>query len=72
MPISGDPLLAYSRGRLARNEAIRLLGLRDYAALLVALEDADLPMPLPAAFTGLPDGITHPAAIGSTWQPSGA
>lgn len=42
-----DPLLAYSQGRLARNEAIRLLGLRDYAELLVALGDADLPMPLP-------------------------
>lgn len=42
-----NPLLAYSQGRLARNEAIRLLGLRDYAELLVALGDADLPMPLP-------------------------
>lgn len=48
-PITDDPLLAYSQGRLARNEAIRLLGLRDYAALLVALGDADLPMPLPSA-----------------------
>src|SRR5690242_1972913 len=46
-PITDDPLLAYSQGRLARNEAIRLLGLRDYTALLVALGDADLPMPLP-------------------------
>jgi plasmid stability protein len=46
-PIANDPLLAYSQGRLARNEAIRLLGLRDYAELLVALGDADLPMPLP-------------------------
>ena len=46
--ISDDSLLAYSQGRLARNEAIRLLGLRDYAELLVALGDADLPMPLPA------------------------
>jgi hypothetical protein len=33
---------------LARQEAIRFLGLRDYAELLVALGDADLPMPLPA------------------------
>jgi plasmid stability protein len=41
-----DPLLEYSQGRLARNDAIRLLGLRDYAGLLVALGDADLPMPL--------------------------
>jgi len=46
--IADDPLLAYSQGRLARSEAIRLLGLRDYAELLVALGDADLPMPLPA------------------------
>ena len=44
-----DPLLAYSKGQLARNEAIRALGLRDYAELLVALGDADLPMPLPPA-----------------------
>jgi hypothetical protein len=43
-----DPLLAYSEGRLARNDAIRLLGLRDYSELLVALGDADLPMPLPS------------------------
>jgi plasmid stability protein len=46
-PIADDPLLAYSQGRLARNEAIRLLGLRDYAELLVALGNADLPLPLP-------------------------
>ena len=48
-PITDDPLLAYSQGRLARSEAIRLLGLRDYAELLVVLGDADLPMPLPPA-----------------------
>jgi hypothetical protein len=47
--ITADPLVSYSRGRLARNEAIRLLDLRDYAELLVALGDADLPMPLPPA-----------------------
>ncbi len=46
-PIADDPLLAFSQGQLARNEAIRLLGLRDYAELLVVLGDADLPMPLP-------------------------
>ncbi|UEM04567.1 hypothetical protein JL101_003745 [Skermanella rosea] len=46
-PVADDPLLAYSQGRLARNEAIRLLGLRDYAELLVALGDADLPLPPP-------------------------
>ena len=41
------PLVAYSRGHLARRDAIRLLGLRDYAQLLVALGDADLPLPSP-------------------------
>ena len=44
-----DPLLAYSKGFLSRREAVRRLGLRDYADLLVALGDADLPMPLPPA-----------------------
>jgi hypothetical protein len=46
--ISDDSLLACSQGRLARNEAIRLPGLRDYAEPLVALGDTDLPMPLPS------------------------
>jgi hypothetical protein len=46
-PVVSDPLVLYSKGLLARNEAIRLLGLRDYAGLLIALGDADLPMPLP-------------------------
>jgi hypothetical protein len=45
-PEAGDnPLLAYSQGRLDRHEAVRLLGLRDYAQLLVALGDAGLAMP---------------------------
>lgn len=48
-PITDDPLLAYSQGRLARNEAIRLLGLRDHAELLVALGDADRIHPVWAA-----------------------
>lgn len=47
--VADDPLLAYSQGKLGRDEAIRLLGFRDYAELLVALGDADLPMPLPPA-----------------------
>lgn len=55
--VTDDPLLAYSQGRLARGEAIRLLGLRDYAELLVALGDADLPMPLPS-----PDDLDDQAA----------
>jgi len=45
--VTDDPLLAYSKGQLSREDAIRLLGLRDYAELLVALGDADLPMPAP-------------------------
>lgn len=44
-----DPLLAYSKGLLSRRETIHRLGLRDYADLLVALGDADLPMLLPPA-----------------------
>jgi hypothetical protein len=47
-PAEDDPLLAYSKGLLSRTEAVRRLGLRDYADLLVALGDADLPMPLPS------------------------
>ena len=48
-PADDDPLLAYSKGLLSRRETIRRLGFRDYAELLVALGDADLPMPLPPA-----------------------
>lgn len=44
-----DPLLAYSKGLLSRRDAVKRLGLRDYADLLVALGDADLPMPLAPA-----------------------
>jgi predicted DNA-binding protein len=47
--VANDPLLSYSQGRLSGKDAIRLLGLRDHAELLVALGDADLPMPLPPA-----------------------
>jgi plasmid stability protein len=42
-------LSAFSQGKLSRAEAVRQLGLRDYAELLVALGDAGLPMPLPQA-----------------------
>lgn len=41
-----DPLMLYSKGELSRGDGIRMLGLRDYAELLVALGDADLPMPV--------------------------
>lgn len=40
-------LEGYSDGRLSRADAIHRLGLRDYAELLVAIGDAELPMPLP-------------------------
>jgi hypothetical protein len=64
--ITNDPLLEYSQGRLARNEAIRLLGLRDYAELLVALGDADLPMPMPP-----PHDIENQAvAFAKLWRQS--
>jgi plasmid stability protein len=48
-PPDDDPLLAYSMGRLSRRDAIKLLGLRDYAGLLILLGDADLPIPRPSA-----------------------
>ena len=48
-PADDDPLLAYSKGLLSRRDAVKRLGLRDYADLLVALGDADLPMPLAPA-----------------------
>ncbi|MBK1836840.1 hypothetical protein JHL17_05385 [Azospirillum sp. YIM B02556] len=47
-PVTDNPLLAYSQGRLARSDAVQRLGLRDYAGLLVALGDAALPIPLPS------------------------
>jgi plasmid stability protein len=40
-----DPLVAFSKGLTTKEQAIRTLGLRDYAELLVALGDADLPLP---------------------------
>lgn len=47
MTTEDDPLLAYSKGLLSQREAVRRLGLRDSADLLVALSDAGLPMPMP-------------------------
>lgn len=43
------PLVLYSRGLITRQVAIEQLHVRDYAELLVALGDADLPMPMPSA-----------------------
>ncbi len=59
-----DPLLAYSKGKIARDEAIRRLRLRDYAELLVALGDADLPMPLPPAH----EIENQAVAFGKLWR----
>jgi len=42
------PLVLYSRGLITRQVAIEQLQVRDYAELLVALGDADLPMPMPS------------------------
>src|SRR3546814_19816821 len=63
-PITDDQLLAYSQGRLARNEAFRLLGLRDYAELRVALRNADLKMP-PAS---PPDVCKQTRAFTKLWE----
>ncbi|MGO8476276.1 hypothetical protein ACC739_30135 [Rhizobium ruizarguesonis] len=42
------PLVQYSRGQISRQVAINRLQYRDYATLLVALGEADLPMPMPS------------------------
>jgi len=42
------PLVQYSRGQISRQVAIQALKIRDYAELLVALGDANLPMPMPS------------------------
>ena len=41
------PLVLYSRGQISRQAAINRMRFRDYATLLVALGEADLPMPVP-------------------------
>lgn len=40
-----DSLLAFSEGRISRQEAVANLGLRDYAELLVTMGRAGLPLP---------------------------
>lgn len=42
------PLVLYSRGQISRQVAIDRMHYRDYATLLVALGEADLPMPMPS------------------------
>lgn len=46
---SNNPLVAFSEGRMSKEAAIRALGLRDYAQLLIRLGEHGLPLPkLPA------------------------
>ncbi|MBB4054080.1 plasmid stability protein [Devosia subaequoris] len=52
------PLLAFSKGEISSEDALRELDLRDYSELLVALGDADLPMPMPA-----PHEVENQAAL---------
>jgi hypothetical protein len=59
-----DPLLAHSKGLLSRREAVRRLDLRDYSDLLVALGDADLPMPLPPTH----EIENQPATFAKLWR----
>ncbi|WP_340123726.1 hypothetical protein [Methylobacter svalbardensis] len=40
-----DSIVMYSRGLLTKEQAIEYSGFRDYAELLVAMGDADLPLP---------------------------
>ncbi|MBY3044859.1 hypothetical protein [Rhizobium leguminosarum] len=42
------PLALYSRGQISRQVAIDRMKFQDYATLLVALGEADLPMPMPS------------------------
>ena len=47
---TNDPLVQFSRNLLTKEQAVDAAGLRDYAQLLVAMGDADLPLPsLPQA-----------------------
>jgi hypothetical protein len=41
-----DPLRPFSDGRLTKDQAVKALGLRDYAELLVAVGDAGLELPM--------------------------
>lgn len=44
-----DTLRAYAAGKLGTREAIAAAGLHDYADLVIALAQNDLPFPKPAA-----------------------
>ncbi|MFN8701935.1 MAG: hypothetical protein ACK5X0_07415 [Rhodospirillales bacterium] len=51
-------LLAYSSGRIGQRDAVQALEMRDSTELLVALGDANLPMPMPP-----PDEIERQADL---------
>ena len=55
---SDNPLFAYARGHVTREEALSSLGLRDHAELLVALGDLGLVPPRPA-----PNVVENEAAL---------
>lgn len=40
-----DPMVMFSRGLITKEQAAERAGFRDYAELLVAMDDADLPLP---------------------------
>lgn len=42
---SDDPLVQFSRNMITKEQAIKAIGVRDYADLLIALGNADLPLP---------------------------
>lgn len=42
---TNDPLVQFSRNWLTKEQAVEATGSRDYAQLLVAMGDADLPLP---------------------------
>lgn len=44
-PEPGDPSTVFSGGRMSKEAAIKALGLRDYAQLLLMLGERNLPLP---------------------------
>lgn len=43
--VTDEPMVMFSRGLLTKEQAAERSGFRDYAELLVAMGDADLPLP---------------------------
>ncbi len=59
-------LTAYAAGTLGTRNTIERLGLQDYADLVIALAQADLPLPRPAASLAR---TTHLAQASAILQP---